>query len=55
MRSWSKEVFGKVEVQKALALNLVDFWDKEESSRSLSLEEEESRGEARENHKQWVV
>ena len=46
MRSWSKEVFGKVEVQKALALNLVDIWDKEESSRSLSLEEEESRREA---------
>ena len=29
----------------------MDFWDKEESSRSLSLEEEESRREARENHK----
>lgn len=25
MRSWNKEVFGKVEVQKELALNLVDF------------------------------
>ena len=38
LRSWNKEGFGKIEVQKELALNLVDFWDKEESAHPLSLE-----------------
>ena len=38
LRSWNKEGFGKVEVQKELVLNLMDFWDKEESARPLSLE-----------------
>ena len=33
----------------------MDFWDKEESARPLSLEEEESRKEARENYKKWVL
>ncbi|WJZ98579.1 hypothetical protein VitviT2T_017093 [Vitis vinifera] len=34
---------------------LVDFWDKEESARSLSMEEEEARKEARETYKKWVL
>ena len=48
-------MFGKIEVQKTLALNCVNFWDKMESCRSLSLEKEGSRREARENYKKWVV
>ena len=32
-------------------MNWVDFWDKEETSRPLSLEGEESRRDARETHK----
>ncbi|RVW55078.1 hypothetical protein CK203_067116 [Vitis vinifera] len=38
---WSDpwDVFGKIKVKKALALNLADFWDREESSCSFSLEE----------------
>ena len=44
-------MFGKIEVQKTLALNCVNFWDKMESCRSLSLEKEDSRREARENYK----
>ena len=42
MRRWNKEVFGKVESKKQTAWNLVDFWDKEESVCSLSMEEEEA-------------
>ncbi|KAL6332124.1 hypothetical protein AAG906_025795 [Vitis piasezkii] len=34
---------------------LVDFWDKEESARSLSMEEEEARKEAKETYKKWVL
>ena len=33
----------------------MDSWDKEESVRSLSLEEEETRKEAREMYKKWVL
>ena len=33
----------------------MDFWDKEESARSLSMEEEEARKEARETYKKWVL
>ena len=33
----------------------MDFWDKEESVRSLSLEKEEARKEVREMYKKWVL
>ena len=33
----------------------MDYWDKEERVRSLSLEEEEARKEAREMYKKWVL
>ncbi|RVX12604.1 Transposon TX1 uncharacterized 149 kDa protein [Vitis vinifera] len=36
---WNKLEFGKVEVNKALALSQVDFWDKMELSRTLSVQE----------------
>ena len=55
LRSWNKEIFDKYEVQKELPLNRVDFWDKEEIARLLSLEEEESRKDARKNYKKWVL
>ena len=55
MRRWNKEVFGKVESKKQTAWNLVDFWDKEESVRSLSMEEEEARKDTRETYKKWVL
>ena len=55
MRNWNKEVFGKIEVHKALALNCVNFWDKVESCRSLSLVKEDSMREAKENYKKWVL
>lgn len=36
-------------------MNLADFWDREESSCSFSLEELDVRREARENYKKWVL
>ena len=51
LSNWNKEVFGKIEVQKVLALNSVNCWDTEENFRSLSLEEEDFGREARENYK----
>ena len=48
-------MFGQITVKKQNAWNLMDFWDKEESVRALSLEEEEARKEAREMYKKWVL
>ena len=41
LKIWNKEVFGKVEVNKSLALQQVNFWDIQERSRALSVEEVE--------------
>ncbi|WKA06292.1 hypothetical protein VitviT2T_024196 [Vitis vinifera] len=47
LKSWNKLVFGKVGVNKRLALDKVDFWDSQEKMRTLSLEELEARKEAK--------
>ncbi|RVW30523.1 putative ribonuclease H protein [Vitis vinifera] len=44
-----------IKVKKQEAWNSLDFWDKEERVRELSLEEEEARKEAREMYKKWVL
>ena len=51
LRSWNKEVFGQIDSKKQNAWNLMDYQDKEEGVRSLSLEKEEARKEARESYK----
>ena len=48
-------MFGKVEVNKSLALQQVNFWDTQEGSRTLSVEEVEARKEARVECKKWVL
>ena len=55
LRSWNKEVFGQIDSEKQNAWNLIDYWDKEERVRSLSMEEEEARKEARELYKKWAL
>ncbi|WJZ95377.1 hypothetical protein VitviT2T_014152 [Vitis vinifera] len=55
LRSWNKEVFGQIDLEKQKAWNLIEYWDKEEMVRSLSIEEEEVRKEARELYKKWAL
>ena len=55
LRSWNKEVFGLIDYEKQKAWILIDYWDKEERVRSLSMEEEEARKEVRELYKKWVL
>ena len=43
LKRWNKKVFGNVTVNKELALNQVAFWDAEEGTRVLSLEEQFAR------------
>ncbi|RVX02656.1 Transposon TX1 uncharacterized 149 kDa protein [Vitis vinifera] len=55
IKSWNREVFGRVEVNKNLALQQVDFWDRVESDRSLTERELELKTEAKEAFKNWVL
>ena len=55
LKKWNTEVFGQFTVKKQEAWNSLEFWDKEERVRELSLEEEETRKEAREMYKKWVL
>ena len=55
LKSWNKLVFGKVGVNKRLALDKVDFWDSQEKMRTLSLEELEARKEAKGDFEKWAL
>ncbi|XP_059597084.1 uncharacterized protein LOC132254750 [Vitis vinifera] len=55
LKSWNKDVFGKVGVNKRLALDKVDFWDNQEKRRILSMEELEARKEAKGDFEKWVL
>ncbi|WJZ90957.1 hypothetical protein VitviT2T_010072 [Vitis vinifera] len=55
LKVWNKEVFGRLEVNKVSALQQVDFWDRVESERNLTVEEAELKKEAKESFKKWVL
>ncbi|KAL6320735.1 hypothetical protein AAG906_008735 [Vitis piasezkii] len=55
IKSWNRDVFGRLEVNKNLALQQVDFWDRVESDRSLTERESELKTEAKEVFKNWVL
>ena len=55
LKSWNKDVFGKVGVNKKLALDKVDFWDGQEKLRPLSMEELEARKEAKGDFEKWAL
>ena len=56
LREWNKNVFfGKVEVNKAMTLNQVEFWDKVEAARPLVVHELEARRDIKEDFKKWVL
>ncbi|RVW18300.1 Transposon TX1 uncharacterized 149 kDa protein [Vitis vinifera] len=55
IKSWNREVFGRVEVNKNPALQQVEFWDRVESGRSLTERESELKTEAKEAFKNWVL
>ncbi|RVW24959.1 putative ribonuclease H protein [Vitis vinifera] len=51
----NREVFGRLDCNKSSALQQVDFWDWVECERSLTVEETESKKEAKESYKKWVL
>ena len=48
-------MFGRLEVNKNLALQQVEFWDRMESDRSLTERETELKTEAKDVFKKWVL
>ncbi|RVX21198.1 LINE-1 reverse transcriptase-like [Vitis vinifera] len=50
-----RDVFGRLEVNKNLALQQVEFWDRVESDRSLTERETELKTEAKDVFKKWVL
>ncbi|RVW54571.1 putative ribonuclease H protein [Vitis vinifera] len=55
IKVWNRDVFGRVEVNKSLALRQIEFWDRVESGRDLSERETDLKNEAKENFKKWVL
>ena len=55
LKSWNKDVFGQVGVNKKLALDKVIFWDGQEKLRPLSLEELEAREVAKGDFEKWAL
>ena len=54
LKVWNRDVFERLESNKALALRQVDYWDLVESERSLTKEETVSKKEAKEWYAKWV-
>ena len=55
LRDLNRNDFNKVEANKVLDLNQVDFWDKVELTQPLTVQELEARRSAKEDFKKWVL
>ena len=55
LKVWNKEVFGRLETNKASALEQVDFWDQVESERNLTVEEADLKKDAKDSFKKWIL
>ncbi|RVW61481.1 putative ribonuclease H protein [Vitis vinifera] len=54
LKTWNKEVFGRLEKNKADALQQVESWDSVEEVRSLTEVELNQKKEAKESYEKWV-
>ena len=55
LKEWNRDVFGRVDYKKNLALDQLQFWDAKEKTNRLSLEEMDARREVRKEYKKWVL
>ncbi|RVW27976.1 hypothetical protein CK203_094127 [Vitis vinifera] len=55
LKVWNREIFGRLDCNKSSALQQVDFWDRMESERSLTMEETKLKKEAKENYKKIKI
>ncbi|RVW30837.1 hypothetical protein CK203_115530 [Vitis vinifera] len=54
LKVWNKEVFGNLECNKDAALQQVEYWDRVEGERSLTVEELACKKEVKEGYAKWV-
>ena len=55
LKVWNREVFGRLDCNKSSTPQQVDFWDRVESERSLTVEETKLKKEAKKSCKKWVL
>ena len=55
LKAWNRDCFGRLDVNKKLALSHVEDWDRVEEVRELTLEEIEAKKEAKDSFKKWVT
>ena len=55
IKTWNRDVFGRLEVNKNLALQQIEFWDRVESDRNLTERETKLKTEAKDVFKKWVL
>ncbi|RVW30902.1 hypothetical protein CK203_102794 [Vitis vinifera] len=54
LKAWNREEFGNLECNKEAALHQVEYWDRVEDERSLTMEELACKKEAKEGYAKWV-
>ncbi|RVX14050.1 LINE-1 retrotransposable element ORF2 protein [Vitis vinifera] len=54
LKVWNREEFGNLESNKEAAIQQVEYWDRVEDERSLSMEESACKKEAKEVYAKWV-
>ena len=54
LKVWNREEFGNLECNKEATLQQVEYWDRVEDERSLTMEELASKKEAKEGYAKWV-
>ena len=54
LKSWNRDCFGRLDLNKNLALSQVKEWDRVEEIRVLTMEEAEVKNEAKDSLKKWV-
>ena len=54
LKVWNREEFGNLESNKGVVIQQVEFWDRVEDERSLTMEELACKKEAKEDYAKWI-
>ena len=54
LKTWNRDCFGRLDLNKKLALAQVKEWDRVEEVRVLTMEEAEAKKGAKDSFKKWI-
>ena len=54
LKTWNRDCFGRLDLNKKLALAQVKGWDRVEEVRVLTMEEAKAKKEAKDSFKKWI-